>query len=1045
MNSFLRGLRRFSETLFGAWEIQWSPPDWIEESGDCIEDHPKIAAAVLWLAILGGGFGIWSFFQSPPEVPDALAVAIEAPGLASVKKDENGKSYLKPSPLKITFDQSAAPLDQLPNETEGESAPPVSGIRLEPAVNGLWRWVNDQTLHFDPTEDWLPDRNYQILWDEADLVAEGRQLPTPKGPEFATKPFTAAVEKQSFYQNPRDPSVKQGVVTLRFSHGVAQNSLRSRTTIEVLGEEALFDPSQEEALQEIVFHDFDRMATLRTAPLILPTEESFLQFTIQPGISPALGSSRTEEPMESRVKIPSVYTHFQISSARVLSRRNEKGEPFPALQIKTSSLIEPASFHPALTLHLLPPFEEPDTWPEGEVKPTAWTLDTLTDEILAQADPLSLTADTIPSSGPSSTRQVTYDFPHQPEGRQLIVQVPAETQALGGYRLKEDFQTLLDVPEGPREVHLLGRFGGVLALTGDRKITIKSRNLSTLKVRLGRVPVGQINHLVSQTGGDFRTPYFKNYSFDETNFAHFAEELQPVFPRNSFEANYNSIDLTRFLGMEDPLDPDPSRGLYFLRAYGWNAAENERQYSGGQEGDQAFLLVTDLGIIAKRNEDSTRDVFVQSLADGSPVSGAEVQILSKNGTPLVTSSTDAEGRAQLAAVDQSLQDERKPVAIIVRKGTDLSFLPLDRYQRRLSYSRFDTRGISAPTPSDLDGFLFNERGIYRPGETIHSGVIIKPRDWAGRLEDLPIKVTVQDPRNRTILESILSLPESGFLDFSTPTEPSYATGRYKLRAYLVHPEDEDGHQESDTLLASSSVRVEEFLPDTMTVKAELSPAPESGWLTSRDLTVSVQADNLVGTPAVDRKILGQITATPSRFAFDDFPGYVFFDRNLKHARASSWETKEGKTSDTGAYDTSLDLSKLAAATYRLRYEAKVFEPGSGRNVRGISQSVVVSPLQQAVGYKPEGGLRYIPRGTEATVSLVAVNPQVQRIPLSNLSVRVIETYHASILKQQSGGDYAYESVKRERDVSQSTLSIPRENPATFTLPTENPGEFRVSL
>ncbi len=40
-----------------------------------------------------------------------------------------------------------------------------------------------------------------------------------------------------------------------------------------------------------------------------------------------------------------------------------------------------------------------------------------------------------------------------------------------------------------------------------------------------------------------------------------------------------------------------------------------------------FILVTDLGLLVKRNADGTRDVFVQSVQRGEPVGGVTLTVL----------------------------------------------------------------------------------------------------------------------------------------------------------------------------------------------------------------------------------------------------------------------------------------------------------------------------------------------------------------------------------------------------------------------------------
>ena len=68
----------------------------------------------------------------------------------------------------------------------------------------------------------------------------------------------------------------------------------------------------------------------------------------------------------------------------------------------------------------------------------------------------------------------------------------------------------------------------------------------------------------------------------------------------------------------------------------------------------------------------------------------------------------------------------------VRKGDDLSFLPIDgqRPPARLFALRYRRRGQCAETRGELSGYLFSDRGIYRPGDLFHVGMIVRTASWA---------------------------------------------------------------------------------------------------------------------------------------------------------------------------------------------------------------------------------------------------------------------------------------------------------------------------
>ncbi len=103
-------------------------------------------------------------------------------------------------------------------------------------------------------------------------------------------------------------------------------------------------------------------------------------------------------------------------------------------------------------------------------------------------------------------------------------------------------------------------------------------------------------------------------------------------------------------------------------------------------------------------------------------------MLGTNGEPVAAARTDGAGHAQIPDLD-SMQDEKKPVAIVARKGDNLSFLPFERVDRELNYSKFNVDGIHST--EGMQAYLFaTDRGIYRPGETAHLGLIVKAQDWS---------------------------------------------------------------------------------------------------------------------------------------------------------------------------------------------------------------------------------------------------------------------------------------------------------------------------
>ena len=166
----------------------------------------------------------------------------------------------------------------------------------------------------------------------------------------------------------------------------------------------------------------------------------------------------------------------------------------------------------------------------------------------------------------------------------------------------------------------------------------------------------------------------------------------------------------------------------------------------GQLSDARLLVVTDLGLVTKRSVDGSHDVFVQSIATGAPVAGATVEIIGRNGLPVLSATTDDEGHVRFPDL-RSFKNERAPVLYLARRGGDSSFLPFDGRDRTLDFSRFDVGGVeSSADRAALAAYLFSDRGIYRPGEQIRAAAIVRNQDWSGDLDRLPLRLEVTDPR-----------------------------------------------------------------------------------------------------------------------------------------------------------------------------------------------------------------------------------------------------------------------------------------------------------
>lgn len=1014
VRSFLKALNNVLVKLFGT--VSWSPPGWFSKFQGRLSEEPAY---------------LRSFYQDHIRllikrtsivVPSAALLltvavlyAIGQTGVIRVSGTQPGltklEDVIKPDPLHINFSGSAAQLSSVGKVVE-------KGITLSPALDGEWKWVADNHLLFVPKADWAIGQKYTVKFDKS-LFPDHVKL-SDYSYTFKTPPFRADLVSAQFYQDPEQPKVKKIVATVRFTHPVDKVSFEKRIRLRRSDQKSGFLGIGAETWPFTVSYDKYRgEAYIHSKPMDIPDEDLFMSITIDSGYHAERGGPDMDQKLERKVAIPGKYSFLRIASQELTLVRNERYEPEQVLIINTTAGVQESEIVKNLTVYLLPQDLPPIQGRPGQKDYHWYDPVKIGPEVLNLSQRVKLTP--LPRDQEFAT---LHSFSYTaPSSRYLFIKVNKNIEAFGGYLLAKDHEAILRVPEMPRELGLM-HSGSILSLSGEKKLSIYARDLDAVRYEIGRVLPDQINHLMSQTSGDITNPAFTNYQFNEDNISeHFTEvqKLQRDYPGKS---QYASFDFSRYL----KTGASSNHGLFFLQVDSWDP---EKKETTGLS-DKRLILVTDLGLLVKDNADATHDVFVQSIHTGQPVAGARVEVLGRNGIPVFTANTDPDGHAPIPSL-KDFAREKAPTVYVIKKGADLSFLPYDRNERKLNLSRFDVGGeVLAGATDRLSAFLFSERGLYRPGDEFHIGIIVKAADWKTKLAGIPLEAAITDARGLEVKKQKISLPASGFEEIKYQTEETSPTGNYTTSIYIV----KDNRR--GALLGSTTVRVEEFLPDRLKITTRLSQERMEGWVQPAGLKGLISLMNLYGTPAVGHRVAAEITLSPAFPVFRQYKEYTFFDP-IQTDKSFSDQLPEAVTNEQGEVEFSIPLERFDRATYHLTFSAEGFEKEGGRSVRSES-SVLVSPLPYLIGYKSDGELQYISKGSKRSVDLIAIDPSLKKISIQGLTAQIIEVRYVSALTKQNNGTYKYQSIKKEIPVSTTDLAI-SDQITKFSLPTGNPGDF----
>ena len=999
--------------IFGTYEA----PEWMKAIGRFFfrnkagfKKARKIAlislASLVGLIVLAvAGLFAWAFISSKMPLKMEIGYSVEEPDLLENAKD----------PLVISFNGSAAKIDDADKIVAG-------GIAMKPDMAGEWRWSGSDELVFTPSEPWPLGTQYQISFSKKDFADHVKiRSYTAK---FSTDDFYAEIEDEEFCIDAADPAKKYISFSLRANFPINSDGIEKLVSLSPDMKNPKSGTFEKRSYTVTAgLSDDKRTAFFASEPLGVPAKDVTMNIAIAAGIKSASGGSPLKK-MTASVTVPGSSSYAKIESIDFTLVKNDAQEYEQVIAIETTAKISADNLQSALSVYELPQDKPAEPGRRGEKDYEWYSEEEVTDTVIKNSKALSFTA--LPS-------ELEYDTMHSfvidaKPGAYLYVAVKDGAKFYGDYYLTDPYEEVVKVRSYPKETTILSD-GTIISMRGSKKIPVLTRGVDKVYYTVWRMQSDEINHIASMSNGDMKNFSFNyDYIFNQNNVSAVYRSDASVAATSAKKPSYTNFDFSGYL------NSIPSQhlkyGLFLFRV------SSEKNGSG----DERLILVTDQGIIVKKNADKTCDVFVQSIATGRPVAGSEIRVVALNGDTLASGVTASDGHVTLPSLSMN-NKEHRPVAYTAINGGDFAFMPYADYGRSLDYSDFNTGGeYGALDPDAIHTYIFSDRGIYRPGDTAKLGLIVKAGDWAKNLAGTPLAYVVTDPNGTEIVDKEFALNDAGFEEIKFATQSYSPTGEYNVSAYF-RKQRSDGKIER-VFLGNETVKVEEFLPDTLSISTAFDPLPASGWIRPAKLTGVVKLRNLFGTAAAGNKVSAEISLAPGYMRFPQYRGYVFSDPYT--GKDSYTETLDEKTTDDeGRAEFALDVEKFAKASYRMTFTADGYEKGSGRAVSSQS-SVYVSPLEYLIGVKADGDLSYIKKDSARELTLIAVGPDLKQRAMSGVELAVTENRYVSVLVKQPNGAYKYQSVKKEYPVFTKTVTIP-EAGLKYRLPVSTEGDFTLTL
>lgn len=1030
----------FLGSIFG--QIDWSAPPWLLKLRALKARNAKAfwLLIILLLLFVFGAVFTCKYISGLPE-PTRITVEVELPDPVPVYERDEGQTA--PHPLRVTFSY-ALPEKRLEDENIEETmlAPPEvshnfpsvapiqdvgqiidKGITLSPHTEGQWRWQDDRTLVFEPENEWPAGQEYEITLDpdyfsnQHDFVSEEISFVSPS---------LEVVSSELEFELEASENLKQVYAWIEFSHPIEADNLQDHLHIAYQDQ-----PSNELSDDEYTLSFDESMQSIYlTVPLkALPQQSRILEIKLEEGLRSTLGGASTQQDIVETVVVPDKFSYLKVEQAAAQIVKNQEGEPQQFITLSFTDPIEQAEFVNKLQVYLLPNtytdkngYEQNKYW-QGPREVNAGALKKLS--------PLDFS---LMPNAHSASKNYQLQI-NVPPNRQVYLRMDEQFSSANGFVHRGFFDTILTAPEYPKEIAILGE-GSILSQSSKQQLSYEVRGVDAVEVVVGKVQPDQLYNLITQSRGDISSPEFSSWQFNEQNIAEFSRQvyqLNSSAKQSPKEANYGSVDLAQYVEQGE-------LGLFFVEVNGWDKKRNRGIYALG---DKRLILVSDLGLIVKANQDGTQNVFVQSIESGKPVADAEVMLLGRNGIALFSEITNADGLAVLPST-KGLTREKQPSVYLVFYRNDVAFIPFDRYTRQINYSRFDVGGVYnySDDKQQINAFLFNDRGIYRPGEQVNLAGVVKDKGFSN-IQGIPLELVIRDPQYNIVETKRFTLPSLGLFEHEFYSSKTAPTGFYEATLFLMR-ERENGQAQRSRRIGSTSFEVEAFQPDTVSISASLESDNNLAWQHQNELNVQVSMQNLFGTPAQNRRVESSYALVPTEFRFREFPNFTFNQTRASIDAEDNIESVSAElgslvTNENGSVNLDLDFSDYAKGAYRVNLYASGFEASGGRSVN-TQLSFLYAPMQHILGVKNNGDLTFINKDSERSVEVIAINNALEKIALDDLRLTKYRLQSVSTLVKQYNGRYQYERIQKRDLIAKGAFAL-GENGETLDLDTTEPGDF----
>lgn len=362
---------------------------------------------------------------------------------------------------------------------------------------------------------------------------------------------------------------------------------------------------------------------------------------------------------------------------------------------------------------------------------------------------------------------------------------------------------------------------------------------------------------------------------------------------------------------------NPCHPAFYLEAYNYGLVARKD------------ILVSNIALMAKKDVQGAVYARVCDIRTGKMVEGATVKAYSFAQHENASGKTDKDGFV-------FFENVKNAFFLKAEKDGSSAYLKVNE-GGQISTAHFAVEG--EVSKEGLKGYIYGERGIWRPGDEIHLCFILQ--DSKETLpKDIPLEFTLSDVLSTEVDRQVLNSSIGGIYRIDTKTAQDAKTGTYTARVKI------GGN------VWQKELKIESIIPNRLFVNLEPVSPLENG---ENDITLSSQW--LHGAKASNLKAELDVRYVVDQNPFKDYKQYSFIAEHSKFPSTSErlWQ---GNLDDEGIVHLRLPMSvENAPGKLKAVCETRVYETSG---VFSIENKVLdFSPYPAYVGFLlPKGDDSY---------------------------------------------------------------------------------------